>query len=102
MIGYVASACLAVLLIIAQYVFLFDPAQDPFRGPANRPRDILHSEQDRISKLGAFRPNSIDKIIVSCLRKLRLRRNEKAAFGERRIGVALRDVSSSQDSPAYV
>lgn len=51
--------------------------------------------------MDVFNSNPMDKIVVNCLSKLRLRRQKKADFYERRLSVALRDVSRLQDRLAY-
>lgn len=49
MVGFLATAYLAILLALAQYVLEFDPTLNPFRGPGEPVR--------------LLRPHPVDKLI---------------------------------------
>ncbi|WQF80709.1 hypothetical protein CDEST_05723 [Colletotrichum destructivum] len=66
-IGFVASAWLTVLILVAYYVFAFDPLADPFEGTG---------KQNNQNK-PPYTPNPMDLLLASYTKYLRRRQNHE-------------------------
>ncbi|TID00311.1 hypothetical protein CH35J_005070 [Colletotrichum higginsianum] len=64
-IGFVASAWLTVLILVAYYVFAFDPFADPFEGTGRQ------NEQNK----PPYIPNPMDLLLARYTKYLRRRQN---------------------------
>ncbi|KAJ5696149.1 hypothetical protein N7536_006561 [Penicillium majusculum] len=73
--NYVATAGIAVLLIIIYFFVVYDPALDPFR------------KTDQDSSNHSFRPNPVDEIILRTVRHI-----PKRLMGDRKCILAMSDL----------
>ncbi|KAK1995035.1 hypothetical protein LX36DRAFT_683330 [Colletotrichum falcatum] len=69
-LGFVASAWLAIVVLVAYYIFAFNPHADPF--------SITDGQND--SK--PYTPNPVDELVARYTRRLRTGRNFRGGLAE--------------------
>jgi hypothetical protein len=94
-IGYVASAGLAICLILAQYIFVFEPDVDPLEGaPSERQytEDNLADTNNNSNKEVKYKANIVDDIIVYWFKRFRMRSKKPSTTTQQRLERVLRKV----------
>ncbi|KAK1955780.1 hypothetical protein LY78DRAFT_708015 [Colletotrichum sublineola] len=72
-IGFVASAWLTIMILVAYYIFAFDPRADPFEGTIN---GIGKNNKT------PYIPNPMDMLVANCTRYLRRGQNHGGGLSE--------------------